>query len=138
MYGAGDATLLVLSASSLGQDVINALESAAHALGHVDGACVATLEEAGGSLPLFVAEKDPWAVVAIDASSIEALSAAFPPASKALAPDRPVATGEGYLLVAVPGFAECLGDQAAKRVAWRRLKAARHPANPLEKQTPTV
>ena len=136
MYGPADATLLVLAARPQSQAVINALQSSAQALGHESGACVATLQEAGESLPLFIAQADPWAVVAIDEPAIAALQAAFPPASQALAPDAP-ATALGYTLVAVPGFAECVDDQPAKRVAWARLKAARLPGNPLDKQSPT-
>jgi hypothetical protein len=82
------------------------------------------------SLALLVERTDPWSVVAIDEASVSALAAAFGKESASLAPDAPVCA-EGYTLVAVPGFAECLHDAQAKRVAWRRLKAARHPGNPL-------
>lgn len=130
MYGARNATMMVLAERGLDQSVINALESAAKALGHGTGCCIVTLGEVD-DLALFILESDPWAVVGIDGPSIEALRTAFGGESEQLAPGTPVLSGGGYLLVAVPGFAECLDDQAAKRVAWNRLKAARHPGNPL-------
>lgn len=136
MYGPRDATLLVLTEARLDQRVINALESAAQALGHADGACIARLSETGDELALFIAQGDPWSVVAIDDASVAALQKSFPPESSRLYPDAPVEVPEGYQLVAVPGFSACLDDQAAKRVAWNRLKAARHPGNPLERQKP--
>ncbi len=77
-----------------------------------------------------IEQADPWSVVAVDEAGLALLSAAFGDASAGLAPDAPVCV-EGYMLVAVPGFAECLHDEQAKRVAWKRLKAARHPGNPL-------
>lgn len=139
MYGPADATLIVLSEEPLDQAVINALQSSAEKLGHED-LCVATLGEVAGaesaeSLAAYIAGADPWAVVAIDDAAVEALRGAFGEESRALAPDAPVNV-LGYELVAVPGFAECLGDAAAKRVAWRRLQAAAHPDNPLARQAP--
>ena len=83
------------------------------------------------TLALYIERVDPWAVVAIDEPAIEALRRAFGDESASLSPDRPV-EARGYTLVAVPGFAACLHDQQAKRVAWHRLKAARHPQNPLD------
>lgn len=136
MYGPQDATLLVLSSARLDQRVINALESAAQALGHAGGACVATLAEAGADIVAFVAQGDPWAVVAIDDAAVQELKAGFGAEAERLFPDAPVDVALGYRLVAVPGFAECLDDMDAKRVAWHRLKAARHPGNPLEHQQP--
>ena len=136
MYGPRDATLLVLTSRRLDQRVINALESAASALGHVDGVCVTTLAETGDDLAHFIVESDPWSVVAIDDESLAALQQAFLPESERLFPDAPVDTSFGYLLIAVPGFAACLDDIEVKRTAWNRLKAARHPGNPLERQQP--
>ena len=149
MYGPADATLIVLSDGPLDQAVINALEASAEKLGH-KALCVATLGEARAAgvesdprddapaeaLAAYIAEADPWAVVAIDDASVEALRAAFGGESRALAPDAPVNV-LGYELVAAPAFAECLGDAAVKRVAWRRLQAARHPGNPLARQNPS-
>ena len=137
MYGAPEATLLVVTDVALDQRVINALESAAQALGHDEGACIATCAELAGDPAAFIATCDPWAVVAIDEPSEELLKRAFPPESQALRPDAPVAVPEGYLLVSVPEFAQCLDDLPLKRIAWNRLKAARHPGNPLERQRPS-
>ena len=134
MYGARDATLLVLSSRAVDQTVINALESAAQALGHETGCAVATLDEArvaAADLAEFVYAGDPWAVVAIDEAAQGELRAAFGAEADAFAPDHPVTTGAGFTLVSVPGFASCLDDLPAKRVAWGRLKAALHPGNPL-------
>ena len=133
MYGSPDATLLALSAAPVDQSVINALQASAAKLGHATGACVATLEEAGADVARFVAAADPWSVLALDDEAACALRQAFAPAADALAPDAPVCVPAGYTLVAVPAFASCLDDQQAKRVAWARMKAARHPGNPLER-----
>lgn len=130
MYGAPDATMMVITESAVDQTVINALESAAAALGHKTGCSVVTLGEVS-DLALFILESDPWVVVGIEDASIQALAAAFGGESAQLKPGTPVHAGGGYLLVAVPGFAQCLDDDDAKRLAWHRLKAARHPGNPL-------
>lgn len=132
MYGAPDATLLVLSAQPLEQRAINALESSAKALGHAYGVCIASLSDAGDDLAAFIMRADPWSVVAIDDAAIDAVRSAFPPASQALEADKPVDVAQGYRLVAVLGFADCLDDDAAKRIAWNRLKAARHPGHPID------
>ena len=130
MYGAPDASMLFLTAKPVDQAVINALESSAAALGHETGCCIANLGEVD-DLALFVFTADPWSVIAIDEDSIVALKQTFGGAAAGLAPGTPIQVDGGYQLVAVPGFAECLGDDAAKKQAWVRLKAARHPGNPL-------
>lgn len=137
MYGAPDATFLVLSAAALDQKVINALDSAARALGHSSGACVATLAEAAPDIALFVATADPWTVVAIDEEAVAALALAFSPQAAGFAADEPVSHQLGYTLVAVPGFADCLDDLEFKRIAWGRLQAAAHPSNPLGRAKPS-
>ena len=109
--------------------VVHALEASAERLEHAQGCRFACLGECG-DLTLFIHEADPWTVVAIDDESIAALRAAFGSESAALAPDAPVEAC-GYTLVAVPGFASCIDDQDAKRVAWARLQAAKHPAKPF-------
>lgn len=133
MYGALDATMMVLTSHPVDQAVINALQSAATALGHESGCSVLTTGEAAqhGGLASLILEADPWSVVAIDDAAIDALRAAFGAESGGLQPGKPLQAGGGYTLVAVPGFAECLDDQSKKRVAWGQLKAARHPGNPL-------
>ena len=131
MYGTRDATMMVLAAVPSEQEVINALESAAQALGHEEGCCIVTLPEIA-DLVTFIYEADPWSVVAIDDDSIAALKEAFGGEAAQLSAGTPVQAGGGYTLVAVPAFAQCMGDQDAKRVAWNRLKAARHPGNPLD------
>lgn len=136
MYGLREATLLVLSDVPLGQRAINALESAAQALGHSDGACIITCAELPEDTAAFLVSCDPWAIVAIDDASTDLLREAFPPESQKLFADAPVTVPEGYRLVSVPGFAQCLDDREKKRTAWNRLKAARHPGNPLEHQQP--
>ena len=133
MYGPPDATLLALSAEPVDQGVINALQASAEKLGHATGVCVATLAEAGADVALFIAAADPWSVLALDDESTCALRWAFAPEADALAPDAPVCVSAGYTLVAVPAFARCLDDGQAKRIAWARMKAARHPGNPLER-----
>ncbi len=80
-------------------------------------------------LELAVHECDPWDVVAVDDGAIQALKDAFCDEASQLAPDNPVEV-RGYLMVAAPDFEGCLQDQAAKRVAWGRLKAAAHPQAP--------
>ena len=148
MADAVDPTLLVLARMRPTPAVEKALASAAGALGHTAGLAVRTLDAAGEgglcsdsgraleasdseALALYIERVDPWAVVAIDEPAIEALRRAFGDESASLSPDRLV-EARGYTLVAVPGFAACLDDQQAKRVAWHRLKAARHPQNPLD------
>ena len=80
----------------------------------------------------FCIEKiDPWSVVALDESAIDELRHAFGEHSSALQTDNPVQVC-GYTLVAVPDFESCLEDEEQKRIAWKRLKAARHPKNPLD------
>lgn len=134
MYGASDATFLVLCGHPLDQTVINALESAAEALGHTTGCAVLSLDELdrdGTELVDFIYRADPWCVIPIDDASITRLCDAFPEETRKFAGDCPVKVGAGYLLVAVPGFAKCLDNRSLKRLCWERLKAARHPGNPL-------
>jgi len=141
-----ESTLLYVHGEPLSDAVVAALRSSAEALGHKDGCSFATPAELAAyaaphkgeaadaectdvGLALFAL--DPWAVVAVDELGIVALQGAFGDQSAMLAPDKPVEAC-GYTLVAVPEFAACLDDQPAKRVAWTRLKAARHPGNPLD------
>lgn len=123
------ATLLVLSAQGADDRVVQALEASAERLEHKQGCRFASLGECG-DLALFIHETDPWAVVAIDDESIAALRVAFGAESAGLAADAP-AEACGYTLVAVPNFASCMDDQDAKRMAWARLQAAKHPAKPF-------
>lgn len=110
--------------------VASALQSAARALGYPDGCAIVQLADVD-DLRLFVFEADPWVVIAIDDVAVGALRAAFGLDEVAFASDVP-ANATGYKLVAVPGFAGCLDDPDAKRVAWARMKAAAHPGNPLD------
>lgn len=124
------ASLLVLSEGALSSGAIKALEASAERLGHGQG--IAFLDTSCLDDPrilLAVHECDPWDVVAVDEQSMAKLKAAFGEAALSFAPGAPV-EARGYLLVAVPGFEECLHDQAAKRVAWGRLKAAAYPKVP--------
>ena len=124
------ASLLVLSEGTLSSGAIKALEASAERLGHGQG--IAFLDTSCLDDPrilLAVHECDPWDVVAVDEQSMAKLKAAFGEAALSIAPGAPV-EARGYLLVAVPGFEECLNDQAAKRVAWGRLKAAAYPKVP--------
>lgn len=132
MAASTESTLLYIHGERLEEAARQALVASAEALGHVDGCSFATPGElsAYGSVELAIRELDPWAVVAVDDEGIRALRAAFGERSAALEPDHEVAV-DGYALVAVPDFAACLDDQGAKRVAWGRLKAAKHPGNPL-------
>lgn len=127
---AAESTLIVLSSASTDVRAASALQSAASALGHANGAALIQLNEVD-DLKRFVFEADPWAVMAIDDTSIAALREAFGLADQQFAPDVP-AEVTGYTLVAIPGFAECLDDPDAKRVAWTRMRAAVHPGNPLD------
>ena len=129
MASAQDKLLFVLTSVPVDVRVASALQSAADALGYPDGCDIVQISDAG-DLKRFVFERDPWAVLAIDDESFAALRAAFALDADALAPDAPV-TVAGYTLVAVPGFASCLDDADAKRIAWHRMKAAKHPGNPL-------
>ena len=130
MSGAQDTTLVVLAGAPVDVRVASALQSAAQALGYVDGCAIVQLSEAG-DLRRFVFESDPWAVMAIDDASVDALRKAFDLEIRDFSADIP-ANVVGYNLVAVPAFAACLDDMEAKRTAWTRMKAAAHPGNPLD------
>lgn len=125
-----ETTLLVLSGNPVEVRVASALQSAAKALGYVDGCQIACLEQVE-DVRLFVFESDPWCVLAIDDEAADALRAAFGLNAVDFSADLP-AHACGYILIAVPGFVECLDDAAAKRIAWNRMKAAVHPGNPLD------
>lgn len=122
--------LVILSAEPVEVRVASALQSAAQALGYVDGCDIVQLTDIP-DFKRFVFECDPWALMAIDDASIAALRAAFSLETQDFDADNPACVA-GYKLVAVPGFATCLDDQDAKRVAWQRMKAAAHPGNPLD------
>lgn len=130
MTQAQDTTLVVLANAPLDVRVASALQSAAQALGYADGCAIVQLSEVG-DLKRFVFEADPWSLIAIDDASIDALRGAFDLDEQAFAADVP-AHVTGYRLAAVPGFAACLDDPDAKRVAWARMQAAAHPGNPLD------
>ena len=130
MADAQDTTLLVLTSAPLEVRVASALQSAAQALGYPDGCCIMQLAEVD-DLRLSIFESDPWSVIALDSAAIEALREAFAFSPGQFAADIPASVA-GYTLVAVPGFAECLDDEREKRVAWNRMKSARHPDNPLD------
>ncbi|MEI3377072.1 MAG: hypothetical protein V8R08_04450 [Coriobacteriales bacterium] len=130
MTQAQDTTLVVLASLPVDVRVASALQSAARALGYADGCAIVQLADLGEPRR-FVFETDPWAVIAIDDASIDALRTAFELDAQAFSPDVP-ARVTGYALVAVPGFATCLDDPEAKRIAWARMQAAAHPGNPLD------
>ncbi len=130
MTQAQDTTLVVLASLPVDVRVASALQSAARALGYADGCAIVQLADVDEPRH-FVFETDPWAVIAIDDASIDALRTAFALDAQAFSPDVP-ARVTGYTLVAVPGFATCLDDSEAKRVAWVRMQAAAHPGNPLD------
>ena len=130
MTQAQDTTLVVLTSASLDVRVASALQSAAQALGYADGCAIVQLADVD-DLKRFVFETDPWSLIAIDDASIDALRSAFDLAIQEFAPDAP-AHAIGYQLVAVPGFAACLDNPEAKRIAWSRMQAAAHPGNPLD------
>lgn len=125
-----DSTLVIIAGEPVDVRVASALQSAAQALGYADGCAIVQLADAG-DLKRFVFEADPWSLIAIDDASIDALRGAFDLDEQAFAADVPVHV-TGYRLVAVPGFASCLDDPDAKRVAWVRMQAAAHPGNPLD------
>ena len=125
-----DSTLVIIAGEPVDVRVASALQSAAQALGYADGCAIVQLADAG-DLKRFVFEADPWSLIAIDDASIDALRGAFDLDEQAFAADVPVHV-TGYRLVAVPGFADCLDDPDAKRVAWVRMQAAAHPGNPLD------
>lgn len=130
MTQAQDTTLVVLANAPLDVRVASALQSAAQALGYADGCAIVQLSETG-DLKRFVFEADPWSLIAIDDASIDALRRVFDLDEQTFAADAP-AHVTGYRLVAVPGFAACLDEPEAKRVAWVRMQAAAHPGNPLD------
>lgn len=125
-----DTTLLVLASEPVQVHVASALQSAAQALGHVDACQIAQLDQVN-ELRTFIFELDPWCVIAIDDNAIRALRQAFEFDDSQFDVDYP-AQACGYHLVAVPGFAGCLDDAEAKRIAWHRMQAAMHPKNPLD------
>ena len=125
-----DTTLVIIAGEPVDVRVASALQSAAQALGYADGCAIVQLADAG-DLKRFVFEADPWSLIAIDDASIDALRMAFDLDVRAFAADAPTCA-TGYRLVAVPGFASCLDDPDAKRVAWARMQAAAHPGNPLD------
>lgn len=120
-------SMIVLHAGGLCDAARDALKACAAALDHANGPLFLDVEGLSArELLLAIHESDPWDVVAVDVTSIDALREAFALAEGQFAPD--VTTIEcGYTLVAVPDFEACLDDQTAKRVAWGRLKAARYP-----------
>ncbi len=130
MTQAQDTTLVVLAGAPLDVRVASALQSAAQALGYADGCAIVQLADVD-DLKRFVFEADPWSLIAIDDASFDALRTAFNLDEQAFSADAP-AHAIGYRLVAVPGFAACLDDPEAKRVAWARMQAAAHPGNPLD------
>lgn len=125
-----DTTLLVLASEPVQVRVASALQSAAQALGHIDGCQITQLEQVEG-LRTFVFDLDPWCVIAIDDKAIAGLRRTFDLDDIQFGADHPIQVF-GYTLVAVPGFANCLDDTSAKRVAWGRMQAAAHPKNPLD------
>ncbi|MGN0039169.1 MAG: hypothetical protein ACI36Y_08595 [Coriobacteriales bacterium] len=126
--GPCNATLLALCACPPGEHVRSALEASAQRLGHERAPAFAVTASASpAELRLLAFELDPWAVVALDDASGELLYEAFAAEAAGFGPDSPVEAC-GYMLVAVPGFADCFGSQELKRLAWGRLKAAEHPA----------
>ena len=129
MEDAGNATFLVLSAKPLPASAHEALVASAHKLGHADAAFAFTASCTPRDVAMLVHRFDPWSVVAVDEESVEALKAAFAKEAADFGPDHPTMV-RGYRFVAVPGFAQCLEDQEAKRAAWQRLKAAQHPGAP--------
>ena len=131
MPESADPTLLVLCEKPPAREVYVALSSACEALGHAAGYVMCAVDGMDAEeIAALIEQADPWNVVAIDEASAALLAQSFGKASASLAPDAPICV-DGYTFVAVPGFAECLHDEQAKRVAWGRLKAARHPGNPL-------
>lgn len=144
MDATGRASLLVLAKAPVSEAARAALEASAARLEYTAPVRFASLSELAAdarlaaeaqqasvdALALFVHEVDPWCVVALDDAGIEALRDAFAPDVALFAPDEP-AEAHGYKLVAVPGFEACMDDQEAKRVAWRRLQAAKHPKRPV-------
>lgn len=130
-----EGTMLVLSSVELEDAAKKALLASGTALGHEKPVVFVSLDElfqpASESLPHLVRSVDPWSVVAVDEESIDALRKAFSAEEgiEGFSVDSPALIC-GYTLVAVPGFESCLDDLAAKRVAWGRLKAARHPKAP--------
>ncbi|MCD8199739.1 MAG: hypothetical protein LUD25_02115 [Coriobacteriaceae bacterium] len=132
--GDGDATFLVVSSTTPTEDVINALQASADTLGHDAAAFVAldklVAEDPAQALGRLVCTIDPWTVVALDGDSEQALRVAFGKPAAPLDADESVQVC-GYTLVAVPNFEQALVDQDAKRVAWGRLQAARHPGKVL-------
>lgn len=141
----GQAQLLVLTEHTAGTDVRTALEASAQRLGYGQPPQFVSLDELAQStlaaqaeqldgvapLALLVHTVDPWCVVALDDAGVQALSTAFAEEeATGFAADAPV-TVHGYKLVAVPDFEACLDNQPAKRAAWRRLQAAKHPGRPL-------
>ncbi len=125
-----DTTLIVLTKQAVPVRAASALQSAAQALGYADGCQIIELADTG-DLRSYIFGRDPWSVIAIDDTSIEALRHAFELDREAFSSDNP-AHRAGYTLVAVPDFIDCLDDQDAKRIAWQRMKAAMHPGNPLD------
>ncbi len=134
MYGPADATFITLASSRVEQDVINALDSSARALGHATGCSLVTLEEVqerSSSVVSYIYEQDPWAVISIDDEALHALRSAFDLTAAEFDARTPCIVPSGVTLVHVPNFADCLEDDEKKRVAWNQMKAARHPGNPL-------
>lgn len=108
-----------------------ALGKAAEALGYPPDSAFFTLSRpepglAAGRraarLRLQLESVDARTIVALDAAAAEDLAAAFetPPLRFGA-----VATVLGRRLAAVDGFEASLSDEAAKRIAWRQLQAAR-------------
>ncbi len=125
-----DTTLLVLASEPVQVRVASALQSAAQALGHIDGCQIIQLDQVD-ELRSLVFGLDPWCAIAIDDKAIASLRQAFDLDDTQFGAGHPIQVC-GYTFVAVPGFANCLDDTSAKRVAWGRMQAAAHPKNPLD------
>lgn len=139
MPKSNDPTLLFVLGKKSSAEVESALTSISDALGHIAGYSIITIDELqkcadtnlAEALAFCIEKIDPWSVVALDESAIDELRNSFGEHSSALQTDNPVQVC-GYTLVAVPDFESCLEDEEQKRIAWKRLKAARHPKNPLD------
>lgn len=123
-------SMLVLHSGGLSDAAREALKASATALEHRVAPEFVDVEGCEPQeLVLRIHSCDPWSVVAGDNASIDLLREAFSLTEDQFAPDAP-AIVHGYTFVAVPDFEACLDDQAAKRIAWSRLKAARYPGRP--------
>lgn len=126
-FAQGDAncTIVVTSASPLGDAAVSAIKKSVDRLGFGADACAwirLQAEEgevlAPDELLEFLEGVDPISVIAADAESAHAVASAYELAFECDAPNR----ANGRTVVAFNDFSSMLNDKDSKQTAWNLLK----------------